>query len=147
MSIYDNEALVRRFIEGSGTLNGDVTGIPDFYNKYFAPSFIAHYSTGDMNYAQYLKYIMGVITAFPDLRTPLLDMIAQGDKVAARYSLQGTHTQGTFGGVPATGRAVNIQLVVIFRIAEGKFAELWAFPNEMGLLRQLGVMPEILSRK
>jgi predicted ester cyclase len=65
--------------------------------------------------------------------------------VAARITLRGTH-KGNFSGVPATSREANIQAALICRISQNKIAEVWAYPNELGLLRQLGVIPCGISR-
>lgn len=61
-------------------------------------------------------------TAVPDLRLGLEDLIAEGDKVVARWTLRGTH-RGTFMGVPATGKAAATAGIIIYRLAGGKIAE------------------------
>jgi predicted ester cyclase len=146
MSIKENEALVRNYFNDTNKYNGDIEKLRGIWDSYFAPGFVAHYSTGDMDREQYFKYGAGTSSAFPDLIQTVEDIISQVDKVAVRISLQGTH-KGNFGGIPATGRKGKIQAALIFKIAQGKFIEVWAFPYEMGLLRQLGIIPEVLSRK
>jgi predicted ester cyclase len=67
-------------------------------------------------------------------------LIAEGDLVAARYLVQGTH-QGVFLGIPGSGRQVRIQAVESYRLADGKLAEQWVVMDALGLLQQLGAVP------
>ncbi len=146
MPARQNAELVRHYFDDSNTVKGDIARFRDIWKVYFAPVFVAHYSTGDMDYDQYLKYGSSLHAAFQDLKQTVEDIVAQGDKVVVRLTLQGTHT-GVFGGINATGRSVSIQAVLIIRMSNSKFVEVWAFPNEMGLLRQLGVIPEGALRR
>jgi steroid delta-isomerase-like uncharacterized protein len=146
MSVKENETLVRNYFKDFNSLKGDSTKFIDTISKkYFAVDIIAHYSSGDLNLEQYSKYGMSLVIAFPDLQQNVEDILAQGDRVAARITLRGTH-KGAFSGVPATGREADIQAALICRISQNKIAEVWAFPNELGLLRQLGVIPTGISR-
>jgi steroid delta-isomerase-like uncharacterized protein len=86
-----------------------------------------------------------VFTAFPDLKAVLHDVIAEGDRVAARLEYSATH-QGTFLGIPATGRPVNFQSIDIWRVADGLLAEHWDQLNMDDLFRQLGVDPAALAQ-
>jgi predicted ester cyclase len=68
-------------------------------------------------------------------------VVAEGDRVAGRFSLQGTHT-GTLLGIPATGKRVSAGVMVIARFdARGKWVEDWAVWDQLGLLQQLGAVP------
>lgn len=68
------------------------------------------------------------------------DMIAEGDKVAARATASGTH-QGDFLGIPPTGKHATWSEIHIGRVVDGKFVEHWANSDQLGLLQQLGVVP------
>ncbi|HSL28200.1 MAG TPA: ester cyclase [Anaerolineales bacterium] len=85
-------------------------------------------------------FMSALLTAFPDSRFVVDDVIAEGDKVAVRHRLQGTH-QAELQGVPATGRQVEIGGMVIFRIENGKVEEAWLNADIMGMMQQLGVVP------
>ena len=85
-------------------------------------------------------FVSGLITGFPDLRFEVLAQIADGDKVAARWAIHGTH-KGTFLGIPPTGVAILDQGVDVFVFRHGKIGEVWVNENDLGLLRQLGVIP------
>jgi steroid delta-isomerase-like uncharacterized protein len=85
-------------------------------------------------------FMSALLAAFPDSRVVVDDVIAEGDKVAVRHRLQGTH-QTEFQGVPATGRQVEVGGIVIFRIEKGLIAEAWLNADIMGMMQQLGVVP------
>jgi steroid delta-isomerase-like uncharacterized protein len=78
--------------------------------------------------------------AFPDLRTAEADSVKEGDKVAFRWLLSGTH-EGEFMGVAATGRRVEVMGMDIVRVADGEIVEHWGEFDAVGLLRQIGVIP------
>jgi predicted ester cyclase len=78
--------------------------------------------------------------AFPDLRFTAEDIIAEGDKVAARYTMRGTH-QGEFMGVAPTGNRIEVTGIDIVRFEGGKMVEHWANSDELGMMQQLGVIP------
>lgn len=79
-------------------------------------------------------------TAFPDLHIVIEDTIAEGDRVAIRYTVTGTH-KGVFNGIPATGKTINITGYEIVKIENGKIAELWNLSDTFTTLRQLEVLP------
>ena len=78
--------------------------------------------------------------AFPDARLTIEDILTDGDKLADRYTISGTHAQ-PFLGIPATGRKIHLAGISIVRIAGGKIGERWAVTDQLGLLRQLGALP------
>jgi steroid delta-isomerase-like uncharacterized protein len=79
-------------------------------------------------------------TAFPDFHLEVDDMIVEGDRVAARVTMSGTH-QGDFMGIPPTGKRFSISAIDIVRFAEGKMVEHWGATDNLGLLQQLGAVP------
>ena len=79
-------------------------------------------------------------SAFPDLRINAEDIIAEGDKVVARYSVTGTH-QGEFWGIGPTGKQVTFSGIDIVRVADGKLVEHWGEIDALGLMQQLGAIP------
>ena len=68
------------------------------------------------------------------------DMMADGDTVAIRYTMRGTH-RGSFAGVPATGKAVVAQSMAFYRLAGGKIVEERTQLDMLGVLQQLGAVP------
>jgi steroid delta-isomerase-like uncharacterized protein len=88
-----------------------------------------------------LKEMIGLIrSAFPDTNWVVEEMVAEGDKVVTRFHWTGTH-EGAFLGIPATGKQVKVNGVVIDRLDEGKMAESRILMNDLSLLQQLGVVP------
>jgi predicted ester cyclase len=79
--------------------------------------------------------------AFPDFYIDVEDMIAEGDKVVARVTASGTH-QGEFMRIAPTGNRVEFSAIDIACIAEGKIAEHWSNSDQLGMMRQLGVMEQ-----
>jgi predicted ester cyclase len=79
--------------------------------------------------------------AFPDGQWTVDDMVAEGDKAVARTTFRGTHT-GDFFGMPPTGKRVAMQGVHIGRFIDGKIVEHWGSNDDLGMMRQLGAIPE-----
>ncbi len=85
-------------------------------------------------------FVLGQRAAFPDFQMTVEDLIAEADKVVLRFTARGTH-QGTFAGIPPTGKQVSISGINIYRVAGGKIVEAWAERDTFGMLRQLGAIP------
>ncbi len=79
-------------------------------------------------------------TAFPDIHYETEEIIAEGDKVVARTTMSGTH-RGPFFGIAPTGRRVVQEQIHILRFKDGKAVEHRAVRDDLGLMRQLGVIP------
>ncbi|MCK4993347.1 MAG: ester cyclase [Bacteroidales bacterium] len=112
------------------------------YDKYFTSDFVYHYAEGDMNGEQYKGLCQAYITAFPDLHITTNDLIAEGDKITKIWTAQGTH-KGELMGIPATGKPILVKGIEVFRLADGKIAELWASMDNLGMMQQLGVIPPL----
>jgi len=79
-------------------------------------------------------------TAFPDAHIPLFDLIAEGDKVVARWGLRGTH-RDMFMGVPPTDKPVSVDGIIICRLEDQKIVEYWGSFDTLGLMKQIGALP------
>jgi predicted ester cyclase len=82
----------------------------------------------------------GFRAAFSGFRAEILDQIADGDKVVTRKVFTGTHS-GPFQGIPPTGRDVEIHVIDIVRVADGRIVEHWNCVDRLGLLAQLDAVP------
>ena len=80
------------------------------------------------------------LSAFPDTRMTIEDIVAEGDRVVTRWSATGTHT-GELMGIPATGKQVTVTGLDINRYSGGKSVEHWGQFDQMGMMQQLGVVP------
>ncbi|MBI3860215.1 MAG: ester cyclase [Thaumarchaeota archaeon] len=76
---------------------------------------------------------------FPDLQVALEDIVAEGDKIAGRWTFRGTQT-GDYMGIAATGKPMTWTATAIYRITDGKVAEVWDNEDFLGLMQQLGVI-------
>jgi predicted ester cyclase len=79
-------------------------------------------------------------TAFPDIHITIDDMVAEGDKVANRYTWRGTH-KGELMGIAPTGKQVTVTGIKITQFVGGKQVEGWISGDQLGMMQQLGVVP------
>jgi predicted ester cyclase len=136
----ENKALADRF--HMDVFQGENLNVAD---EILSPDFVWHGALGpgeDQRGPEGTKEVASaVIGAFPDRRITHEDIIAEGDKVLIRWSLSGTH-QGELMGIPATGRRVTVTGFDLFRIEGGKIVEMWQEADQLGMMQQLGVVPE-----
>ena len=137
MSHEANKEIARRLIEED--LN---TGDPAMAEAVVHPHFVDHTNPPGMQegldgHQQILKLFR---SAFPDVKWTIQEMLADGDKVAMRLVWHGTHT-GSFFGIPATGKLVEVQGTHIVRIEDSKVIEHWGNDDDLGLMRQIGALP------
>jgi predicted ester cyclase len=105
---------------------------------------VFHGTTGDgevRGIDEMKAFVAGYRHAFPGARSTVEDQVAEDDKVVTRWRARGTH-RGQLGPIPATGREFEMDGVTIERIVAGKIVEVWVARDELGLLRQLGMLPE-----
>ena len=87
------------------------------------------------------QFLAMLFNAFPDLHITIEgDIIAEGDYVAERWTLEGTH-QGELLGIPATGKRVKVSGMSFSRLVDGKQVEHWSIMDQLGMMQQLGVIP------
>lgn len=88
-----------------------------------------------------VKHWIGMVrSAFPDFHLEVEDMLADGDKVAARVTMSGTQ-HGEYFGVPPSGKRFTISTIDIVQFADGKIVEHWGVTDNLGMLQQLGAIP------
>lgn len=87
----------------------------------------------------YLEIIGMMRGGFPDIQWTLEEVIAEDDKIAARFTMRGTH-QGPFLGVEPTGKSIVVQAMNFYRLADGKFVEERGQPDLLSLLQQIGAV-------
>jgi len=90
--------------------------------------------------AGYLAIIQMMRGGFPDIQWTLEETIAEGDNVAARFTMRGTHL-GSFSGVPPTEKKISVQAMNIYRISRGQILEERGQPDMLTLLQQIGAVP------
>ena len=138
MTLEDNAATYRRWFD-EGCSRGNV----DLADELYTPDYVTH-SLGP-DFAPTLEglktFIRALREGMPDLDCAVEEVVAEGDRVAGRLTLRGTHT-GTLLGIPASGKRCVAGLMVIARFdAAGKWVEDWASWDQLGLMQQIGVVP------
>lgn len=130
-----NEALARRFPEDVAT-RGDLKLIDEIC----APDVVDHSPLGEVEGREALKdQISGLREAFSDFSATVEDTVTEGDMVAMRVTLRGTH-DGPFMGIEGTGKTFEAENMVFSRIEDGQIAERWVLPNMLGMLGDLGIV-------
>ena len=112
------------------------------FDEYVSPDFVEHEDLAPFpqNREGARQFFSAMLAAFPDMQITFHDMIAEGDKVAARSTWRGTH-QGEFQGIPPTGKTVTFNALDIVRLDGGKVVEHWGLTDNLSMLQQLGVIP------
>jgi len=137
MSTEENKALARRVIEhmfNEGNL--------DVADELLALDYVDHDPSlpEDVHGPEGFKEYVGMYrAAFPDLHVQIEDQLAEGDRVATRWTGTGTH-DGELAGIAPTGKRVTVPGMEIVRIANGRLVEGWEGYDSGTLMRQLGVM-------
>ena len=136
----ENKDLVRREIEELFNQGGNL----DVAEEVYAPDFVGHDpTTADIRGVEGAKQFAATMrSAFPDLTCTVEDQVAEGDKVVTRWSARGTHQGDTEDLGLATGNRMEITGVAIERFSDGKVAESWDHYDALGMMQQLGLVPE-----
>ncbi len=137
MSIEANKLLFNRYFS-EGTNKGDLR----FVDEAFAADY-AHHDPAALDVIVGLdgvrRHITTLRAAFPDLAFHVQGMVAEDDEIVVRWTATGTHG-GDYFGMPPTGKPFSITGMNYWRIKDGKAIEGWVSRDDMGLMRQLGMM-------
>ena len=137
MSAEENEAVVRRMIEGVWN-DHDFTNFEEVVaENHFDHMAVPEHQRGVAGERHVMEWLLSV---FPDHHFDIEDAAADGDTVAVRGTCSATH-EGELWGIPPTGERFAVQQSHWFRVSGGKVAEHWALRDDLGLLKQLGVLP------
>lgn len=90
--------------------------------------------------AGYLMIVGMMREGFPDIQWTVEELISEGDKVAARFTMRGTH-HGQFMGVTPTGKPIIVQALNIYHLENGQIIKEYSSPDMLGLLAQIGALP------
>ncbi|MGZ9113377.1 MAG: ester cyclase [Brevundimonas sp.] len=132
-----NKTLVRRFFAEIWS-TGDLT----LRDAYLSPDYRGHLSGSaeTVDREGWTQWFLGFRSAFPDALFTVEDLIGEGDRVAARLTMRGTHL-GVLNGIPPTGRPVVVSGMSIERVVDGRIVEGWNENDALGMLTQLGAFP------
>jgi steroid delta-isomerase-like uncharacterized protein len=135
MTTETNKFLARQFMERAFN-EGDLTIV----DEALAQDGIDHQEPLGTNFAAHLKQVITMLrTAFPDLHFEIHAMLAEGELVAFRSTMTGTH-RGPFQGLLPTGKQISVAHMHFVRFVNGKTSDLWHVWDIAGLMRQLGTV-------
>jgi steroid delta-isomerase-like uncharacterized protein len=139
MPVKEIKVLERRWFEESNKGKAAAMAVID---ELHVTDYVFHSGTGEdiRGLKNYKQYIRRYYSAFPDLHLTIDDMVVEGDKVAIRWTMSGTH-KGEIEGIPPTGKKMTIWGISIERVVGGKFVETWETYDTMGFMQQLGLVP------
>ncbi len=132
-----NKAIVSRYYEEVWNL-----GRLEVIDKVISEHFMGHRSS-DLDYVgpeSIRDSVNALCGAFPDGKFTIDDVIAEGDKVAIRFTVHATH-MGPFRNIPPTGKQIVITGMRIYRIVDEKIVERWECIDQLGLMQQLSAIP------
>ena len=136
-SSEENKAAVRACFEEGSKRNFDAL------DDLVTPDYVLH--PEEVHGADGLKAMVeGYTSALGGLRVRIDQQFSEGDYVATRYTITGTH-EGNLNGIPATGRSVEFTGITISRCENGRIAEEWEITDAVTLLGQVGALPASAS--
>ena len=141
MSTEENKMAIRRLTDEA--LN---QGNMDVLDHVLADTFTYHdpANPGVTSRDDYKQFVAALRTTFPDIHFTIEDEVADGDQLAIRWTMRGTHRGDLVmpaGPIPPTGKQVQVSGITLIRFTEGKVVEEWQNADNLGFLQQLGVIP------
>ena len=136
MSVEENKATVRRFIE-EAFVKGNPAAVDDLVSESFVPHTWPSVQPGRESLKQTVLRMAGGLS---DVAFEVEDVIGEGDRVAVRLTARATH-KGDFMGMPAAGKSHEIAEIHIFRLEDALIAEHWHVADMLGMMKQLGATP------
>lgn len=113
----------------------------DRYLELYDPSLTLHgYSEQPMGKQEAEGFYQGILSALSDIHLDIFEVVEEGDMIAARFTMTGTHS-GELSGVPATGLPISQNGMTIMRFSGGKVVERWSIADFLSVLMQIGAMP------
>ena len=139
MSIQDNKALARRYFEEyTNARNTALAG--EILTPDVAVHGLSSPTLESRGIEELAEFLGGMSVAFPDLQITIDDMIAEADKVVVLNTVRGANT-GEYQGMPPTGRQIALSSFSMFRIEDGRIAEIWNLADTLGMMQQMGLIP------
>jgi predicted ester cyclase len=140
MSVEVNKAVVRREVEELYNHTGNLDAVEEI----FSPNYVSFEPTsGETRGIEGARQFAATFReAFPDLENTIEDMVAEGDTVVMRFRGSGTHEGETEAFGPPTGKRMEITGITIKWLSDGKIVEAWTNFDALGMMQQLGMIPE-----
>jgi len=140
--LQQNKALVRAFVDAINAQ--DWPRVLALLASDFTRHSAAAGEPGIRSAKDLVAFLQAEFITFPDATEVLLDLVAEGDKVAARHQFRGTQL-GPMGPFPPSGRVLNASYLAIYRVENQRIAEAWAEWDNLAGLKQLGHAGELRS--
>lgn len=129
-------ALVETYLEMLNTHD------PDLVDRFIAEEYVNHNVVVDDGREANRRFWTMFFTGLPDVSVSMEDVVVAGDRVVGRFVYRGTHL-GELMGIPATGAAVEMRSIDIWRVEGGLLAEHWDELNLLEVFQQVGVLPQL----
>lgn len=129
-----NKDLMRRYIDAYNR-----NAMADL-DELVSPNYVHHSSDEPLTLDQFKAGAAWLRKRLADLRVDVEDIVEEGDRIAVRYVIRGTHRASMLGEA-VTSKPVAFNGCTVYRIADGRIAEDWEALDEAHLLRQVGAMP------
>jgi steroid delta-isomerase-like uncharacterized protein len=138
MAVQENKAVARRTLEEVWN-----QGKIELAEELYAPGYISNdpNNPGVRGPEGLRRLVAAYRAAFPDLQFTIEEQIAEGDLVATRWTVRGTQ-RGAMMGLPPTGKSVTVAGMAISRISGGQIVEDNVSYDALGLMQQLGAIPQ-----
>jgi steroid delta-isomerase-like uncharacterized protein len=131
-----NKAVLHRHVEE--VFNQGKLEVAD---EIISPDYVYHGPAGEFKGPEGFKQMVTMTRkALPDIHYTINDMVAEGDKVAVRYTMTATH-KGEFIGIPPTGKKLKLEQAFFYRFKNGKEVEALPYSDMLTFFQQLGVKP------
>lgn len=140
MSVKENKDIARRWNDEIWS-KGNLAVIDEL----LATDFVFNYPTVGAvpDREGYKKTISEMFGPLEDVHSTIKDMVAEGDKIAVRWTWRGTHNKGEYMGITPTGKQMTITGISILRIISGKIVEEWGEMDNLGFMKQFGLLPPL----
>jgi steroid delta-isomerase-like uncharacterized protein len=137
MPMESPEAVMKRFVEFINPADEQLAGQVIASDAVFYAPTHAEPLRGPEGY---LKLLAILRNGFPDIQWTLEETITEGDRVAARFAMRGTH-RGDFFGIPPTGNEISVQALNLYHLADGQIVSEQGQPDLLGIMQQIGAVP------
>jgi steroid delta-isomerase-like uncharacterized protein len=115
---------------------------PDLVDRFVAEDYVNHNDFVADGREANRQFWTAFFAGLPDVSATMEDLVVSGDRVVGRFVYRGTHT-GALLGIPATGKAVEMRSIDIWRVQDGMFVEHWDELNLMQVFQQIGALPPL----
>ncbi|HSO55752.1 MAG TPA: ester cyclase [Actinomycetes bacterium] len=140
MGLDENKAVVQRLFDAINS--GSLDELPEVV----APDVVDHNAVIFMQPegpGGVQEGVRMLLQGFPDLHLTTEELVAEGDRVVVRFTMSGTNT-GDYRGLPVpTQQRFESEAIAVLRVADGKVAEIRGTADRLGMLTQLGILPDL----